>query len=115
MVWSYKTARKYGQILVRNARSIIRHRNQCIGSRRNDGGLAVNVFAIQIYFRGFDAQVAALRHGVSRVSGQIHQDLFDLQRIDPYASQPFAGKKCKFDVFPDQAGKRFGDAFDDGD
>ena len=100
---------------MRNGRPIVRHRNQCIGSRRNDGRLAVNVFGIQIYLPGFDAQVAAFRHGVSRVSSQIHQDLFDLQRIDPYASQPFAGKKCKFDVFPDQAGKRFGDAFDDGD
>lgn len=71
---------------MRNARSIIRHRNESIGSRRNDGGLAVNVFAIQTYLRGFDAQVATLRHSVSRVSGQIHQDLFDLQRINLYAS-----------------------------
>ncbi len=34
-----------------------------------------------VSFRGLYLQAAAARHGITRVDGQVHNDLFDLSRV----------------------------------
>ena len=50
-------------------------------------------------------QFSAAWHGVTRIHGEVHKDLFDLAGIDLYAPKVAVGNKGEFDVFADQPDK----------
>ncbi len=47
------------------------------------GGIFLDIGRIQESVFGFDDQLSALRHGVTGVEDQVHEDLFDLRSISP--------------------------------
>ncbi len=63
---------------------------------------------------GLDGELAAVRHGVARIHGQVHDDLLDLSGIGLDGAEFGAGHHDQVDVLADQAREHlqvFGDDF----
>ena len=56
---------------------------------------------------GLDGQLAALRHGVAGVHGEVHDDLVDLAGIGTNGADRGAWNHDKIDILADHAGEHF--------
>ena len=59
---------------------VSRHGEHHVGAGR-DVVVGAGVLVVELDVRGLDGQLAALRHGVARVDGEVHDDLLDLARV----------------------------------
>ena len=70
---------------------------------RPDLRVALCIRLVEIDRRRLDGQLAALRHGVTGVHRQVHDDLFDLARIDFHMPKVRVENGFQVHVLPDQA------------
>ena len=64
-----------------HANSAVRYREQDIGALLNRIGISFGEGEINFGVSGLDEQLAAIGHGIPRIYGQVHDDLFDLSLI----------------------------------
>ena len=74
-----------------------------------DRGGAVAEFCLVINqdIGGGDGELAAARHGIARVDGEVHDHLLELAGIGLHATEGGIKFGGKFDVLPDQAAEHF--------
>ena len=74
--------------------------------------MKAGVFLVEGNVGGLDGQLASRGHGVTRVHGEIHDDLLDLSGIGPHRAQTSCRDHDQVDVFADHASEHlqvFGD------
>src|SRR5262249_13070248 len=101
------------QMIGRDADAGVLHGNQGVIPSRDDGVLALNIFVVEGNSGGLDLKPAALGHGVAGVHSEVHENLFDLNRIDTDAAEVVTGGEAEFDIFADQAVQGLDDVADD--
>ena len=75
--------------------------------------MLLGVTFVEVDNGGFQGQAAAFGHGILRVYGQVHDDLFDLPGIRPDQGRDFGQVNRDQDVFPDRAAQQLFKAGDD--
>src|SRR4029078_745015 len=60
-----------------------------------------------------DREPAPVRHGISRVDRQIHQNLFELARVEAHQEERGVEIQAKLDVLTEQARQQLSHAADD--
>ena len=75
--------------------------------------MLLHVDLVELDVRGLDGQLAALRHGVAGVDGQVHQDLFDLAGVGPHRAQSHGRPDGELDVLADEAREHLAGFFDE--
>src|SRR5579864_323865 len=76
--------------------------------------MEMGVFLVDEKVLRFDSQLAAERHGVTGVHGEIEEDLFELAGVGLNAAERVAKAQAEFDIFANQAAKELahvGDEF----
>ena len=85
------------------------HAGAGVADRQHNVGAGPNtdvrarIFTVQLSVRGFDGQVASLRHRIPRIDDQVNQHLFDLAGIGFDALQIGCQFRAELNVFTNQA------------
>src|ERR1700682_2139376 len=101
-------------MLGRNTSASVAYGEYDVASYGNYRPLAVGVLLVEFYIGGLNSESSALRHCISRIGGEVHQNLFDLHWIHSYPPQPFARQIDEFNIFTDQTVKHLDDPTEHG-
>src|SRR5580704_8748522 len=86
-----------------HADAVVSHSEENVVSDEHRVGIAANELVIHVEVAGRDLELASVGHGIARIHGQIHDDLFNLTLVGLDASQAGVEIGAKLDVFADQA------------
>jgi hypothetical protein len=60
--------------------------------------VSVGIVLVELDIGGLDSELSTLGHGVARVQGKIHDDLFDLAGVGPDVPKTISGQRGELHV-----------------
>jgi hypothetical protein len=93
-------------ILVHPASGITYRQHHVRADAEGEMGIAKRL--VYLDMGSLNSQLASPRHGVARIDGQVHQNLFDESRISLDRGGASTGVEDKVDVFADESLQQLG-------